>query len=189
MNIVDPILFQCRLNAPAPAICAPGTPLNILSYGRLERFIHNISHKAIAAGLMAGQTVAVMVQDKLFHAALTLAFIRLGVVTISARTPSLPAELSVDALIADAAVRSENVKRLIVADSRCRRRCRDRGERRRGGRRLGLRADRRGGESITDRRALRITQIVEIAFDTEDAYRSEFHNGLVIDRVGLNFRF
>ncbi len=116
MNIVDPILFQCRLNAPAPAICAPGTPLNILSYGRLERFIHNISHKAIAAGLMAGQTVAVMVQDKLFHAALTLALIRLGVVTISARTPSLPAELSVDALIADAAVRSENVKHLIVAD-------------------------------------------------------------------------
>lgn len=116
MNIVDPILFQCRLNAPAPAICAPGTPLNILSYGRLERFIHNISRKAVGAGLVAGQKVAVLVQDKLFHAALAFGLIRLGIVTISARTAVLPPELDVDVLITDQPMPSANVKRTIIAD-------------------------------------------------------------------------
>jgi acyl-coenzyme A synthetase/AMP-(fatty) acid ligase len=116
MNIVDPILFQCRFNAPAPAICAPGTSIDILSYGRLERFIHNISRKAVASGLTCGQTVAILVQDKLFHATLAFGLMRLGIVTISARGPMMPSELGVDLLITDTVMRSENAKRVLVAD-------------------------------------------------------------------------
>jgi hypothetical protein len=51
MNIVDPILFQARLNPAAPAICVPGAARPLISYGRLERAIHNISRAALAAGL------------------------------------------------------------------------------------------------------------------------------------------
>jgi acyl-CoA synthetase (AMP-forming)/AMP-acid ligase II len=116
MNIVDPILFQCRLNTPAPAISAPGTALNVLSYGRLERFIHNISRKAVSAGLTAGQTIAILAEDKLFHAALIFGLTRLGIVTLSARGPVLPKEIGIDALITDKVVRAENAARVIVAD-------------------------------------------------------------------------
>ena len=36
MNILDSILFQCRINPALPALCAPGTPLNLVSYGKLD---------------------------------------------------------------------------------------------------------------------------------------------------------
>ncbi len=101
MNVVDPILFQCRLNAPAPAICAPGTEFNLVSYARLERFIHNVSRRAIALGLQRGQIVAVFVTDSILHAAIILGLMRLGIVTVSGRNPQLPKELNVAALIAD----------------------------------------------------------------------------------------
>ncbi|MGB8069716.1 MAG: hypothetical protein WCF38_18840, partial [Pseudolabrys sp.] len=42
MNVVEPILFQARNDPPAPAMCAPGTSLGIISYVRLARFIHSI---------------------------------------------------------------------------------------------------------------------------------------------------
>jgi hypothetical protein len=58
MNVVEPILFQAAHNPPAPAICAPGTPLNVVSYARLARFINNIGRHAIASGIAPGNTVA-----------------------------------------------------------------------------------------------------------------------------------
>ena len=39
MNIVRSILFQAKHNPPAPAMCAPGAALNLISYNRLARFI------------------------------------------------------------------------------------------------------------------------------------------------------
>jgi hypothetical protein len=46
VNIVNPILFQCRQNAPAAALCAPGAFYNVVSYARLEHFIHNVTRAA-----------------------------------------------------------------------------------------------------------------------------------------------
>ena len=43
MNIVNPILFQCRINAEQPAICAPGTQFNIISYAQLEYMLNNLT--------------------------------------------------------------------------------------------------------------------------------------------------
>jgi hypothetical protein len=39
MNIVDPTLFQCRCQPLALALCASGSNVNAVTYGRLERFI------------------------------------------------------------------------------------------------------------------------------------------------------
>ena len=101
MNIVDNILYQCRYHAPVAAMGAPGTALNVVSYGRLERFIHNVSRKAVATGLSRGQIVAIFVMDPVLHAVIILGLTRLGVITLSGRNPRLPRELGVAALITD----------------------------------------------------------------------------------------
>ena len=102
MNIVDPILLQCRQNPPAAALCAPGSALNIISYARLARFIHNIGRRALGAGIRPGQTVAIQVKDHIFHVAIALALARMGVATLSVTDLNLPAGLRVDCAITDA---------------------------------------------------------------------------------------
>jgi acyl-CoA synthetase (AMP-forming)/AMP-acid ligase II len=116
MNIVDPILFQAKLNPAAPAICVPGAARPLISYGRLERTIHNIGRAALSAGLARGQVAAIHVTDKIFHAALILGLARIGVVTMSARSRSFPPEIGVDAVIVDAAATYQNARRVVVAD-------------------------------------------------------------------------
>jgi acyl-CoA synthetase (AMP-forming)/AMP-acid ligase II len=101
MNIVDNILHQCRCHAPVVAMGAAGTTFNVVSYGRLERFIHNVSRKAVALGLSRGQIVAIFVMDPVLHAAIALGLTRLGVITLSGRNPMLPKELGIAALITD----------------------------------------------------------------------------------------
>jgi acyl-coenzyme A synthetase/AMP-(fatty) acid ligase len=102
MNVVDAILFQCRQNPPAAALCAPGTAFNIISYARLERFINNIGRRALASGIRPGAIVAIAVKDYIFHAAIGLALARIGAATLSVGDLRLPAGLRVDAIIADA---------------------------------------------------------------------------------------
>jgi acyl-CoA synthetase (AMP-forming)/AMP-acid ligase II len=101
VNVVDPILIQSRFNPGAPAICAPGTQLGIVSYGKLEQFIHNVGRKAASLGLAQGQTVAIFVADKILHAALILGLTRAGIVTLSGRDSALPSGIKADAVIAD----------------------------------------------------------------------------------------
>jgi acyl-coenzyme A synthetase/AMP-(fatty) acid ligase len=116
MNIVDPILFQARLNPAAPAICVPGATRPLISYGRLERAIHNIGRAALSVGVAKGQVAAIHVKDKIFHAALILGLARIGVVTMSARSHSFPKEIGVDAVIADVNASYKNAKRVVVAE-------------------------------------------------------------------------
>jgi acyl-CoA synthetase (AMP-forming)/AMP-acid ligase II len=116
MNIVDPILFQAKLNPAAPAICVPGAARPLISYGRLERAIHNIGRAALSSGLARGQLAAIHVKDKIFHAALILGLARIGVVTMSARSHSFPPEIGVDAVIADGIATYQNARRVIVAE-------------------------------------------------------------------------
>jgi long-chain acyl-CoA synthetase len=117
MNIVDPILFQAKLNPAAPAICVPGAARPLISYGRLKRAIHNIGRAALSAGLAKGQVAAIHAKDKIFHAALILGLARIGVVTMSARSQSFPKEIGVDAVIADSNATYHNAKRVIVASA------------------------------------------------------------------------
>jgi acyl-CoA synthetase (AMP-forming)/AMP-acid ligase II len=117
MNIVDAILYQCRHRPSQVAICCPGTKTNLISYGRLERFINNIGRQALTLGIARGSVAAVMVADKIFHAAIVLGLTRVGVITVSARHEKLPKELNVDVVITDTPRQFENVKRIVVADT------------------------------------------------------------------------
>jgi acyl-CoA synthetase (AMP-forming)/AMP-acid ligase II len=100
MNIVEPILFQARHDPPAPAMCAPGTALGIVSYARLARFIHSIGHRAVRLGVASGQVVAIHVNDHIFHTALALGFMHVGIVTVSIGA-TLPPGLAVDVILTD----------------------------------------------------------------------------------------
>src|SRR5262245_5221618 len=100
MNIVEPILFQAKNDPPAPAMCAPGTALGIVSYARLARFIHSVGHRAVRLGVAPGQVVAIHVKDHIFHAALALGFMHIGAVTVSVGT-TLPPGFRTDVIVTD----------------------------------------------------------------------------------------
>ncbi len=101
MNIVDPILFQCSRQPPAAAICVPGSGISLISYRRLERFVHNISRRLHGFGFPAGAVVALDLQDVIFHVAVMLALTRLGIATISMREGQDSLPVKIDALITD----------------------------------------------------------------------------------------
>ena len=101
MNVVEPILFQCKLNPLTPAICAPGSEISSVNYGTLEKYIHNAARAALQSGIAPGQTVAVFVRDNILHASLTYGLMRLGVVTVSLLSAKVPAAIHVDVILTD----------------------------------------------------------------------------------------
>jgi acyl-coenzyme A synthetase/AMP-(fatty) acid ligase len=117
MKIVDPILFHARTSPSAIAICTPGTRPESITYGELERLMNNIGRMAVLSDLSRGQIVAIYVKDKMFEIGLMLALMRQGIATLTPRSPSLPKELGVHAVITDAPSRFENVGRVILADA------------------------------------------------------------------------
>jgi acyl-CoA synthetase (AMP-forming)/AMP-acid ligase II len=100
MNIVEPILFQARHDPPAPAMCAPGTALGVISYARLARFIHSIGHRAIRAGIAPRHVVAIQVKDHIFHTALALGLMHIGAATVSVGD-TFPPGLRADVIVTD----------------------------------------------------------------------------------------
>ena len=115
MNIVDPILFQCRQQPPVAAICVPGAEVGLISYRRLALFVHNISRRLTATGLRPGQLVAVNIEDQIFHIAMLLALARLGMASVSARGAARP-PLPVDGFITDKTLPAGVTDRVILAD-------------------------------------------------------------------------
>jgi acyl-CoA synthetase (AMP-forming)/AMP-acid ligase II len=116
MNIVDPILFHCRWQPSAPALCAPGTIFNRVSYGQLETFIHNVGRKARENGLARGSVVALFIKDPILHAVVVLGLMKIGVLTASAREMELPSGLHIDHLLADASFPSQGRQNIIHVD-------------------------------------------------------------------------
>jgi acyl-CoA synthetase (AMP-forming)/AMP-acid ligase II len=117
MNIVDPILFQCRMNPHGPAICTPGTSADTISYGRLGRMIDNVGRKALGHGLAPGNVAALAIKNKILHAGVILGLARLGIATVSGRDQPLPKELRADAIITDGVHHFGTVARVITADA------------------------------------------------------------------------
>ncbi len=115
MNVVDLILFHCRYQPAAAAMCAPGAELGLISYGRLEQFIHRISRNALAHGLARGDVVALHFEDRIRHAAFILALSRLGIATLSAHDLRLPPHLKIDAVISDRSAALRGSGRFIQA--------------------------------------------------------------------------
>src|SRR5260370_20314834 len=100
MNITDPILFQCRHQPDAAALCVPGR--ETVSYARLEKQINTLAPRSMALGLSRGNVFALSVADILVEATLILGLSRLGVVAISLHSRKLPIPLRVDAILSDA---------------------------------------------------------------------------------------
>jgi acyl-CoA synthetase (AMP-forming)/AMP-acid ligase II len=116
VNIFDAFFSQARHQPTALAICAPGTPFNIVSYGRLESFANNIAQRALAAGLKRGDIVAIFAKDSIFHWALILGLGRIGVVTLSGLDPNLPADFRINAVLTDSKAPFTNGGRTIHVD-------------------------------------------------------------------------
>lgn len=116
MNIVDPILFQCRRQPPVAAICVPDPGIGLISYRRLEQFIHNITRRLYAFGLPERSIVVVNIPDVIFHAAVVLALTRLGMITLSLREDSVSIPIKIDALITTTKRPLGGIGRIILAD-------------------------------------------------------------------------
>src|SRR5262245_36144367 len=115
MNIIDPILFQCRRQPPIAAICVPG--IGLISYRRLEQSIHNITRRLHSLGLAKSSGIVVNIPDVIFHIAVVLALTRLGMITLSARDGEVSAPIKVDAVITTTELPFGNVARVVLADS------------------------------------------------------------------------
>src|SRR6476660_478301 len=116
MNIVDPILFQCKVNGEQPAICAPGTQLDFITYAQLEYMVNNLTRALRSLDFERGQIVGILVQDKIFHIALVIALTRIGIATVSCKNASLPKEINAAAAISDIAGPFINVERVVRAN-------------------------------------------------------------------------
>jgi acyl-coenzyme A synthetase/AMP-(fatty) acid ligase len=116
MNIVDPILFQCKWQPLAHALCAPGSKLGVITYGRLEKIIFNIGRKAREEGLLPGNVAVLFIKDPMLHYLFILGLSKIGVVTVSARDLHLPPELRVQAFIADWEVAPSDTTRAIMVN-------------------------------------------------------------------------
>ena len=116
MNITDPILFQCRRQPPAAAMCAPGPGIGLISYHRLEQFVHNISRRLHALGLPERSIVGISIGDVIFHTVVLLASMRLGLIAMSVREGGAPWPVKVDVLIADTKRPFPNVGQVVFAD-------------------------------------------------------------------------
>ena len=116
MNIVDPILFQCRLNANQPALCAPGARLEPVTYVQLEYMLNSVTRTVLQFGFKPGDIVGLLLNNKVFHVVLTLALTRIGLVTVSCRSRSLPKELGAAAAFVDTPGPFADVNRIIITD-------------------------------------------------------------------------
>jgi acyl-CoA synthetase (AMP-forming)/AMP-acid ligase II len=117
VNIVDPILVQCRYQPDAPALCVPGSQHATIAYGQLGKLVNNIARRAGSVGLKPGDTVILYVADQIGHTLLLLGLAKAGVVTISARGYDLPPTIKIDALIADVKTGLPAGTRVIRADA------------------------------------------------------------------------
>jgi acyl-CoA synthetase (AMP-forming)/AMP-acid ligase II len=109
MNIVEPILFQAKHDPPAPALCAPGTAIGVVSYARLARFIHNVGHRAINVGISRGDVVVLQVKDHILHTSLALGLMHIGAATVST-SETLPGHVPCDFIITDTPPSYDNGK-------------------------------------------------------------------------------
>src|SRR5262245_19388606 len=101
MNIVEPILYQCKLNPLTLAISTPGSEVDAVNYATLEKLIHNAAQAVLKGGIAPRQVVGVFVRDTIAHAALIFGLMRFGAITMSLRSPRVPDGIAVDAILTD----------------------------------------------------------------------------------------
>src|SRR6187549_3626472 len=101
MNIVDPVLFQCRISGDQPAICLPGIKNRVITYSEFKVLLDNVTNSVQMMEFRPGQIVGILIRDQILHILLIFALAKLGVATVSCRENSLPEELRAEAAIVD----------------------------------------------------------------------------------------
>ena len=117
MNIIDPILYQCRRQPPAAAICIPGPGIGLISYRRLERSIHNFSRRLRAMDLPERSIVACGVTDGILHAIALLASVRVGLITVSLRAGEKALPFKIDVTLTDETAAFPGAGRVVRVDT------------------------------------------------------------------------
>jgi len=101
MNIVEPILFQCKLNPLSTAICVPGSKFGSVRYGMLEAFVHNVARNAVKFGILPGNVVGTYITDTVLHSAIVLGLMHVGATSLSLRGPKPIAGITPDVTLTD----------------------------------------------------------------------------------------
>jgi acyl-coenzyme A synthetase/AMP-(fatty) acid ligase len=87
-----------------------------VTYAQLEYMLNSVTRTVLKFGFKRGDIVGVLLNNKIFHVVLTLALVRIGLVTVSCRDRSLPKELDAAAAFVDRPGPFANVNRIIIAD-------------------------------------------------------------------------
>jgi len=116
MNLVEPILFQAKLNPMALAICVPGSKLESVSYGELERFMYNVARNALKSGLGPGNLAAIYVSDTILHTAIVLGLMYVNVATLSLREPKGVSGIAPDFVLTDVPGRFSGKATVVAVD-------------------------------------------------------------------------
>jgi acyl-CoA synthetase (AMP-forming)/AMP-acid ligase II len=117
MNIVEPILYQSKLNPFGTAIATPGSGMGSLKYGQLAELIHNVARSAIKSGLTPTSTAALLVADPILHAALTLGLMRIGVVTMALIGAKIPENVPIDVILTDSPQQFPGVSNVVAVNA------------------------------------------------------------------------
>lgn len=105
MNVVEPILFQCKLNPLTTAICVPGSKVESVRYADLEQFIHNTAQMVLKSGITPGSLVAIHINDTILHLSVALGLMWAGMATLSLREPKTVVGITPDVILTDAPAR------------------------------------------------------------------------------------
>jgi acyl-CoA synthetase (AMP-forming)/AMP-acid ligase II len=116
MNIVEPILFQCKLNPFVTAICEPGSKFGSIRYGMLEAFIHNVARTAHKSGIVPGNVVATYISDTILHTAFILGLMHIGATTLSLKGPKPVAGITPDVILTDSPEKFRDAATVLVID-------------------------------------------------------------------------
>ncbi len=116
MNIVEPILFQCKLNPLATAICVPGAKIESVTYKSLETFIHNVARTALKSGIAPGDIVALGLTDTVLHVACTLGLMHMGAATMSMRGSNIAEATKPDLVLTDAPTKVMTDSTVVAVD-------------------------------------------------------------------------
>jgi acyl-CoA synthetase (AMP-forming)/AMP-acid ligase II len=117
MNIVEPIFAQCRNKPSELALCAPGTPFNLVSYARLRHSVNNICARIISADVAPRSRIAVLIEDPLLHVMMIIALTKLGIVTVSASIRDGQWPLKLDGVIVDRQHETIAAHTVLMADA------------------------------------------------------------------------
>ena len=116
MNIVEPILFQCKLNPSVTAICVPGSKFSPVPYGMLEAMIHNVARNALKSGILPGNVAATYFTDAALHTIFILGLMHIGATTLSLRGPEPIAGITPDVILTDSPAYFSGASTVVATD-------------------------------------------------------------------------